>query len=109
MAEKFDKVLCDVPCSGLGIIRRKPDIKLGRSEISDLYEIQRSILENGSKYLKSGGTLVYSTCTLNKAENEGITDKFLEKEKTFVKLFEKTYLPDTDGSDGFYICAMKKN
>lgn len=109
LAEKFDKVLCDVPCSGLGIIRRKPDIKLGRSEISDLYEIQRSILENGSKYLKSGGTLVYSTCTLNKAENEGITDKFLEKEKTFVKLFEKTYLPDTDGSDGFYICAMKKN
>lgn len=108
-AEKFDRVLCDVPCSGLGIIRRKPDIKLGRTQISDLYDIQRAILENGSKYLKSGGTLVYSTCTINKAENEGITDKFLEREKTFVKLYEKTYLPDTDGSDGFYICAMKKN
>ena len=68
----FDVVLCDVPCSGLGVIRRKPEIKykdITDSEFKDLVNIQALILENASKYVKVGGTLVYSTCTLKKAES----------------------------------------
>lgn len=103
-----DRVLCDVPCSGTGIIRRKPDIKLCRTDISALPPIQRAILENGARYLKSGGVLVYSTCTLLKRENEGITSAFLDENAGFERIFEKTYFPDTDNSDGFYICKMRK-
>lgn len=102
-----DRVLCDVPCSGLGIIRRKPDIKLGRTDIEALPALQSAILKNGAGYVKPGGVLVYSTCTINRAENEGVTDAFLEG-GGFRKLYEKTYMPDTDGTDGFYICKMEK-
>lgn len=103
-----DRVLCDVPCSGLGIIRRKPDIKLGKTDISALPDIQFSILKIGSGYVKRGGTLVYSTCTINKYENEKVTDRFLKSTQDFVKTYEKLYLPDEDGTDGFYICKMKR-
>lgn len=103
-----DRVLCDVPCSGTGIIRRKPDIKLCRTDISELPPIQSVVLENGAKYLKSGGVIVYSTCTLLKRENEEITASFLERNGGFERIFENTYFPDTDGSDGFYICKMRK-
>ena len=106
--EKADRVLCDVPCSGLGIIRRKPDIKLRKTDISALPDIQLSILENGSKYVKHGGVLVYSTCTINKYENKTVTEKFLNRDRDFVKTYEKTYLPDEDGTDGFYICKMER-
>ncbi|MBQ3427582.1 MAG: 16S rRNA (cytosine(967)-C(5))-methyltransferase RsmB [Clostridia bacterium] len=102
-----DRVLCDVPCSGLGIIRRKPDIKLGRIDISALPALQSAILKNGANYVRTGGILVYSTCTLNRAENEGVTEALL-KGGGFRKLYEKTYMPDTDGTDGFYICKMEK-
>lgn len=105
---KADRVLCDVPCSGTGIIRRKPDIKLCRTDISELPPIQSAVLENGARYLKSGGVLVYSTCTLLKRENEEITASFLEKNGGFERIFENTYFPDTDNSDGFYICKMRK-
>lgn len=105
---KADRVLCDVPCSGLGIVRRKPDIKLCRSDISLLPDIQRAILENGARYLKPGGVLVYSTCTLLKRENEGITSAFLGEHSNFERVYEKTYYPDADDSDGFYICKMIK-
>ncbi len=103
-----DRVLCDVPCSGLGIIRRKPDIKLGKNDISALPDIQLSILENGSKFVKSGGMLVYSTCTINKYENEEVTGRFLNNSEDFIKTYEKLYLPDEDGTDGFYICKMER-
>lgn len=103
-----DRVLCDVPCSGLGIIRRKPDIKLGRTDISGLPELQLKILENGAKYVKRGGTLVYSTCTLNNTENGDVISAFLADSDEFSKQYEKTYSPDTDGSDGFYICKLVK-
>lgn len=104
-----DRVLCDVPCSGWGIIKRKPDIKLSHTELSELYEIQSSILHNASKYLKKGGVVVYSTCTLNTKENEDTTGRFLEENKNYEKVYEKTYYPDKDNSDGFYICKMKRN
>ena len=68
---KFDRVLCDVPCSGLGVIFKKPDIKYKPIEnINALPSVQYDILKNSAKYVKKGGVLVYSTCTLNSAENE---------------------------------------
>lgn len=106
--ERADRVLCDVPCSGWGIIRRKPDIKFSHTELDDLYKIQLLILENGSKYVKQGGTLVYSTCTLNKRENGDIINLFLENNTDFEKAYEKTYYPHKDNSDGFYICKLNR-
>ncbi len=124
---RLDKVLADVPCSGLGIIRRKPDIKYKENitDFKEINEIQYQILYAGYRYLKKGGTLVYSTCTLNPSEN-------IEMIKTFIGLHpdlvidkiesphikgsalmmgEKGYLeifPDTHKSDGFFICRLKK-
>lgn len=104
-----DRVLCDVPCTGLGIIGRKPEIKWNRAESFDeLYKIQAAVLRNGAAYLKDGGTLVYSTCTINKAENEIQTAGFLEENPCFEKIYEKTYYPHIDNTDGFYICKMKR-
>jgi 16S rRNA (cytosine967-C5)-methyltransferase len=108
LLQSADKVLCDVPCSGLGIIRRKPDIKWNKDDVSGLYEIQKKILENGAAYLKNGGELVYSTCTIDKDENENVTSEFLENHNDFEKLYEKTYYPNVDKTDGFYICKMRK-
>lgn len=103
---KTDRVLCDVPCSGWGIIRRKPDIKLSHTELDELYEIQFKILKNASMYVKKDGVLVYSTCTLNKKENGDNIDLFLKDNKEFEKVYEKTYYPHKDNSDGFYICKL---
>ena len=108
-AETADKILCDVPCSGLGIIRRKPEIKYNREDTSELPEIQRAILDNAAKYLKPGGEIVYSTCTIEKEENEQVTGGFLRDNPDFEKLTEKTFYPHIDHTDGFYICKMKRN
>ena len=79
-----DKILCDVPCSGLGVIRRKPEIKYKNfEEFERLPEIQYKILENAVKYLKPGGELVYSTCTVNPVENVRVIDRFLKEYKNF--------------------------
>lgn len=107
-SETADKVLCDVPCSGLGIIRRKPDIKWNREDMSGLREIQQKILENAGRYLKRGGEIVYSTCTVDRRENGEQTELFLKHHSNFEKIFEKTYYPHIDGCDGFYICKMRK-
>ncbi len=107
--ELADRVLCDVPCSGTGIIRRKPDIKFNRSEDDSFFEVQSAILNNGARYVKHGGVLVYSTCSIEKEENEVVTSTFLNNNKEFERLYEKTYYPNTDGTDGFYICKMKRN
>ena len=104
-----DCVLCDVPCSGLGIIGRKPEIKWNRPEdLSSLYETQKRILTNGAAYVKDGGTIVYSTCTINRRENEETISAFLSQNKDFEKEFEKTYYPHIDNTDGFYICRLKR-
>ncbi len=105
----FDRVLCDVPCSGLGIIRRKPEIKYKkRSEFQGLSDIQYKILETSYRYLKKGGILVYSTCTLIPEENEILLRRFA-KNSGAEYISEKTYLPHIDGTDGFFIGIIKKN
>ena len=103
---KADKVLCDVPCSGWGIIRRKPDIKLSHTELDELYEIHFKILKNASLYVKENGVLVYSTCTLNRRENGDMINLFLKENNEFEKAYEKTYYPHEEDSDGFYICKL---
>lgn len=103
---EFDCVFCDVPCSGLGIIRRKPDIKYKDfSEFDGLLPIQKAILNNAKNYLKSGGKLLYSTCTLRKAENEDIVDEFLRSNSDFTLEYSHTFMPHIDGTDGFF-CAL---
>ncbi len=103
---EFDCILCDVPCSGLGIIRRKPEIKYKDfSSFDDLLSIQFSILSNAKNYLKSKGRILYSTCTLRKAENDNIVDRFLSENKDFKLEYSHTFMPHKDGTDGFY-CAL---
>lgn len=108
--EKADIVLVDSPCSGLGIIRRKPDIRYNKTPemIEKLTEVQAVILEQSSKYLKSGGKMVYSTCTLVDAENEDQVKNFLHNHSDFELLDERTTLPSEEGCDGFYIAVMVK-
>lgn len=104
---KFDCILCDVPCSGLGVIRRKPDIKYKpESDFEELAEIQYKILTNAVKYLKKGGRILYSTCTLRSAENENLVIRFQKEYNTFRKIAEKTLMPLTDGTDGFYYACF---
>ena len=119
-----DKVLIDVPCSGLGIIRKKPEIKWNKSRksLKDLVPTQREIMENAWAYLKNGGTMIYSTCTLNTEENQDNVEWFLNKHKD--AKVEKIFLGNmdnfiyyNDGSltilpneymDGFYIAKISK-
>ncbi len=125
---QFDRVLCDVPCSGLGMLGRKPELRYRDWKDSEnLPEIQYKILETSANYLKEGGILVYSTCTLNLAENEEVTARFLTEHPEFVpepfgEAFcaakageqaadtgEITLLPQRDGpEEGFYIRKMRK-
>lgn len=104
---KFDKILLDVPCSGLGVISRKPDIKfhITDSSLDELQDIQKDILDNVSSLLKEDGLLCYSTCTLNRKENSVQIDKFLKKHKEFVRVKEET-ITDPRG-DMFYYCLIK--
>ena len=118
---KFDYVLADVPCSGLGIIRRKPEIKYKEKEdFRSLPPIQMRILENAAKYVKKGGTLIYSTCTIQDTENIEVVKEFLQKNKNFEltpinevnvdldnqdKGYMKIY-PNIHGMDGFFIAKL---
>lgn len=106
---KADKILCDVPCSGFGIIRRKPEIRYKNLDsIKALPDIQYRILETSSCYLKNGGRIIYSTCTLNKRENEKVVEKFLENHSNFKLIEENTTFPSRLGGDGFYFALMEK-
>ncbi|MDE6469788.1 MAG: 16S rRNA (cytosine(967)-C(5))-methyltransferase RsmB [Eubacterium sp.] len=106
---KADRILCDVPCSGFGIIRRKPEIRYKELDcISDLPAIQLGILETSAKYLKDGGTLIYSTCTLNKKENEKVVNAFLNNNSDFTLADENTSFPTKYGGDGFYHAVLIK-
>lgn len=106
---KADKILCDVPCSGFGIIRRKPEIRYKNlDDIKELPKIQYQILLTSSKYLKTGGTIMYSTCTLNKKENEKVVNAFLEKNNNFKLEEQITIFPTIDGGDGFFYAIMTK-
>lgn len=105
----FDAVICDVPCSGIGVIRRKPEIKYrALSSYDDLFEIQLKILKTSVNYVKSGGKLLYSTCTVRNAENSLVVDAFLKETCEFKVLKSKTLLTHIDGTDGFYFCIMER-
>lgn len=106
-----DRVLVDAPCSGLGIIRRKPDIKWKRkkSDIEDLSKLQLEMLNNCSKYLKKDGIMVYSTCTYGKEENDLVVQAFLEQNTNF-KLLEpcKQLFPHIDNTDGAFFSRLTR-
>lgn len=116
----FDLVIADVPCSGLGVIKKKPEIRSKDPEsLSGLPEIQFAILDNLSRYVKLGGTLLYSTCTILREENEAVVQRFLEKHadyqtETFSVSGIKsengmyTFWPNVDGTDGFFAAKLKR-
>lgn len=124
--EYFDKILLDVPCLGIGVLKRKPDIKWQRKkeDIEEITQIQANILQTCSKYLKKGGILVYSTCSIFKEENQNIIEKFMQKNKEFeiIKIkniesnfFDKYIKEDkyiqvyqNKSTDGFFICKIRK-
>ena len=102
--DKFDYVLADVPCSGLGIIRRKPEIKYKeKAELKDLPKIQKDILKNASKYVKVGGTLIYSTCTIQDNENIEVIKDFLDNNNNFKLVPINEVKVDLDNQDNGYL------
>lgn len=116
----FDRVLCDVPCSGLGVLAKKPDIRYkSEDDIRRLPALQERILETNAAYVRPGGVLVYSTCTLNPAENGEIIDRFLIRHPEFSLCpFEVGKIssggmceifPHEVQTDGFFIAKLKKS
>ena len=107
---KADRVLVDVPCSGLGVVRRKPEIKYKEydSSMKSLPITQLEILESSSSYVRVGGTLLYCTCTINKYENERVVDDFLAKHTDFVEKERKQLFPNVEGTDGFFYSLMRR-
>lgn len=105
----YDKVLCDVPCSGYGVLGRKPDMKLTikPEDMDSLIPVQARLLESGAEHVKEGGWLVYSTCTMNKKENEKQVDAFLKKHPEFELKESRSVLPD-EMHDGFYMAALER-
>jgi 16S rRNA (cytosine967-C5)-methyltransferase len=114
-----DKVLVDAPCSGLGVIRRKPEVKYKRMETAEsLPPLQAALLDVSARYVKPGGRLIYSTCTLSKAENDGVCDMFLHAHPEFTPIISPsgvpeipdstrlTFLPNYTGGDGFFMAAF---
>lgn len=120
----MDRVLCDVPCSGFGVIRRKPEIRYkSPTELNALPELQYAILKNASSLVKPGGVLVYSTCTLNPKENGEVAEKFLRENSDFLPMTidlpnvhhtideppnQLTMFPFAGASDGFFAAAFKR-
>ncbi|MBO4798029.1 MAG: methyltransferase domain-containing protein, partial [Candidatus Methanomethylophilaceae archaeon] len=123
LERSFDRVLCDVPCSGLGVLSKKPDIRYKREdEIQRLPAIQRAILSVNARYVRPGGTLLYSTCTLHRKENEENIIDFLSEHPDFepvpIEIPRKgirkedgmlTLFPDDfPGLDGFFVAKMRR-
>lgn len=118
----FDRVLVDAPCSGLGVIRKKPDVRYkDPGPLKDLPQVQRAILDNAARYVKPNGLLVYSTCTLLRRENEEVALSFLENHPDFkaesfplpeyvgdARTGMLTLWPHRQGTDGFFICKLRK-
>lgn len=105
-----DVVICDAPCSGLGVVAKKPDIKyhMTKETQKELTILQRQILDVVCAYVKAGGTLMYSTCTISSQENEDNVTWFLEKHPDFSLETEKQFLPKAGKQDGFFLAKMKK-
>lgn len=100
--EQYDVVIADVPCSGLGVIGSKPEIRFREPEaISGLPEVQLAILRNLADNVKPGGVLMYSTCTVLRAENEGVVGRFLDERTDYQAELTRDFWPQVDGTDGF--------
>lgn len=110
LVQSADRVLVDGPCSGLGVIRRKPEIKYKELEDDgrELADKQLAILETASQYVKKEGFLLYSTCTVNKIENAEVVSRFLRKHKEYELVRSRQLLPGVDETDGFFICKMRR-
>lgn len=108
--EQFDYLLADVPCSGLGVMHHKPDLKYQMTiqKIQQIQILQKKIVENVIQFLKPGGVFVYSTCTINQNENEIFIAHFLKQHPNFSIIEEIKHLPN-EKQDGFYICKLKEN
>ena len=120
--DAMDAVICDVPCSGYGIIRKKPDIRYKNlAEMAKLPELQKQILNNVANYVRPGGVLLYSTCTLTDAENEGMVSSFLKERNDFTleplplpAVFPKNesgmlaLVPGQYDTDGFFIARLRR-
>jgi 16S rRNA (cytosine967-C5)-methyltransferase len=105
-----DVVLADVPCSGLGVIRKKPEIRYkDPEELKQLPAVQLSILNGLADCVRPGGTLLYSTCTVRRSENEDVAEKFLANRGDFTAEGMRTLWPHRDGTDGFFICRLIKS
>ena len=109
MVEKIDVLIADLPCSGLGVMGRKSDIKhkTNAEDIDTLPILQRQIIDTVVKYVKKGGVLMYSTCTMNPKENEEQA-KYIASKYSFKIEYEKQFLPGIDGTDGFYIAKLRR-
>ena len=107
--EAFDRVLCDVPCSGFGVFAKKPELRYkDPAKSAALPKIQSDILARSAEFVKPGGRLVYSTCTLLPEENGENLRAFLQEHKDFSLIRERTLYPDTDGTDGFYFAVLER-
>lgn len=111
LINKADVLIADIPCSGLGIIGRKNDIKYKLTEegIKELLELQKSILDNVKRYVKQGATMLISTCTINPDENEGNVEWFLKNNPEFSLVSSRLFLQGIDKCDGFFYAVLKKN
>lgn len=122
MINRFDLIIADVPCSGLGVIRRRPEIRRkSKEELDNLPQIQMDILEGLAPCLKNGGVLVYSTCTIRSKENELLVNAFMDRHREFeaeaftlpgaigkVQTGMMTFWPHIHDTDGFFVCKMRK-
>jgi 16S rRNA (cytosine967-C5)-methyltransferase len=110
LADSADRVLIDAPCSGLGILKRNPDIKwkLSTESLDNIRKEQAKILSDYSVMVKKGGKLIYATCSILPSENEKIVDKFLSEHPNFKKERENRVMPSESGFDGFYMAMMEK-
>ena len=104
----FDTVLIDAPCSGLGVLRRKPDIKMTiqPADLDGIQKLQEAILNESSACVKVGGHLVYATCTINKKENQLQVQSFLSTHPQFELVDQQQYLPHQNDGDGFYMAKL---
>lgn len=110
LEKSADRLLLDVPCSGLGVLRRNPDIKwkLSPDALVRIKQQQHEIISSYSSLLKAGGKMVYATCSILPSENEEIVDKFISENPSFKKVAEKKILPSQSGSDGFYMALLER-
>jgi 16S rRNA (cytosine967-C5)-methyltransferase len=109
-AQAFDRVLVDPPCSGLGTLQARPDLRWQprRGQLAELAAKQAQLLAAGAGQLRAGGSLVYSVCTISRQEGDQVVDEFLEEAPDFSCEQRWQLLPSTDGTDGFFIALLRR-